>query len=84
MQIGGFVKDFRPRDELQTVFIGQAEIRQHHVKILAFEQMHRRLRILGDIHVIAFFERGAQSFARRLLVVHNQQGRFFSAIIFNA
>ncbi len=71
MQIGGLDKRFGARDQFHAVLVRQPKIRQHHVEIFAFQQIHRRLRVLGNINVIALLQRRAQAFARRLLVVHD-------------
>ena len=72
-----FGQRFGARDELHAVLVGQAKIREHHVEVFAFEQAERGLRVFGHINIVTIFERGAQSVARRLFIVHNQQGGLF-------
>ena len=61
-----------PRDQLHPVLAGQPEIRQQHVEVLLLQQLRRRLGVLGQIDVVTILERRAQTFPRRLLIIHYQ------------
>ena len=75
MQIGGLEQRFGARDQLHAVLVRQPEIGQQHVEVFLLQQLRRGLGILGQVNVVTVFQRRAQSFARRLLVIHNQQCR---------
>ena len=65
MQTGGLASDLARAISFMPSSFGSRKSVSSTSKLFAFEQIHRRLRVLGDINVVALLQRRAQSFARR-------------------
>ena len=59
-------------DQDHPVFAAEAEIGEEHIDLLALEHVHRASDVGGDVHVVIVLEQTAQSVARVLLVVNDQ------------